>query len=109
MTANAGTVIDTGTPTNSSNAWSVFRTQSPFEFQNLAAQFTLAQADTITDLEGLHHAAAGTFSISLATSNGSPPAPEMQFFLQQATTPGHHGRLEGLHGLNLISPPEATG
>ena len=99
--ATAGTVVDTGAPTHSSNHWSVYRNASPFEFQNLAAQFTLAQATTITDLEGFIAAPAGTFSVSLATSAGSPAQPNAQFFLQQATTAATSGDWEGLHGLNL--------
>ena len=49
--ASAGTVVDTGTPIDSSNSSSVFRSSSPFEFQNLAVEFTLGQ-ERVQELAG---------------------------------------------------------
>ncbi len=71
-TAHATLLIDTGQPPDSGGGWSLFSDQ------DLAAKFTLAQATTITDVEGwMNGFIAGDITFAIFDDAGATPGTEL--------------------------------
>lgn len=70
--AIAGTILDTGTPTNGTK-WTLNRLPGDSSGQNLAVRFQLTQATTITEIDGFVGGDGGTFTVAVSSDGGPYP------------------------------------
>lgn len=102
--ASARVIVDTGTPANWSNTWSLFGEAIPQQGQYLAARFDLDHAATLNNLEAYVVSYGGAFTVSVASDSGgdrSTSGPLNTLFSRQAQAPAtQSGAWSGVHGVD---------
>lgn len=100
--ASASAIVDTGTPVNPDQQWSLYG--DPYSgSQSLAARFDLSQSTTLTDVEGFLAGFGGTYTLSIAADDGLDRAsdtPGATLFSQQVEAGYSAGEWSGVHDVS---------